>query len=224
MYECYLLYDFHYPLYVANLVFSVQAASHFESLGCTVKRVALPQFRKSFAIWSSLMATSGNDSFCSRLSNGPPNPPINPYYELLLWLIGRRRHTLPAIGLGMSEKVQNSPEKNDALRQLRDSLRSDLENLLGDDGVFLYPTHPRPAPFHHETVITLFNFAYAGIFNVMGLPVTAVPMGIAPDEQVPIGIQVAASRFNDRLPLAVAVELENTFGGWVPPFEVDKRV
>lgn len=168
------------------------------------------------------MANSGNDTFCSLLANGPPNPPINPYLELLLWLIGRARHTLPAIFLGAGEKVHNSVAKDEELKRVRDSLREDIEQLLGDDGVFLYPTHPLPAPFHNQPLLLIFNFAYTGIFNVLGLPATAVPMGLAANEGVPIGIQVIASRYCDRLTLAVASELEQAFGGWVPPFPVSK--
>ena len=187
-----------------------------------MKSVSLRQLRKSVALWTSLMAAAGNDTFCSLLANGPPNPPINPFVELALWLIGRARHTLPALYLGIGEKVRNSAAKDAELRQVRDSLRDDLEQLLGDDGVLLYPTHPVPAPFHNQPLLLPFNFAYTGIFNVLGLPATAVPMGLTANEGVPIGIQVVASRYSDRLTLAVASALEHAFSGWVPPFPVTK--
>jgi len=168
------------------------------------------------------MRLSGNDTFCTLLANGPPAPPINPAPELLRWLIGRGRHTLPAIALGVGEKISNSPEKEADLRQLRDTLRSELEECLGDDGVFLYPTHPLPAPFHNQPMLLMFNFAYTGIFNVLGLPATAVPMGLAAREGVPVGIQVVGGRYHDRQTLAVAQALEEAFGGWVPPFPMSK--
>jgi fatty acid amide hydrolase 2 len=199
-----------------------KAAKHFESLGCTVKRVSLRQMRMSFAMWSSLMGTSGNDSFCSLLANGPPNTPVNPFLELLLWLVGRGRHTLPAIGLGIGEKARYTPEKDAELRRLRDGLREEFEALLGNDGVFFYPPHPLPAPYHNQPLLVLFNFAYTSVFNVLGFPVTAVPMGLAAKEGVPVGIQVVGSRYQDRLTLAVAAELEHAGGGWVPPFTVSK--
>jgi len=164
------------------------------------------------------MAASGNDSFCSLLADGPPNRPISACVELALWLIGRARHTLPALFLAVGEKVRNSAAKDAELRAVRDSLREDLERLLGHDGVLLYPTHPLPAPFHNQPLLMLFNFAYTGVFNVLGVPATAVPMGLAADDGVPVGIQVVASRYSDRLTLAVAAALEQAFGGWVPPF------
>ena len=162
-----------------------------------------------------MMASSGNDTFCHLLGNCVE--PINPLVELFYWLTGRPRHTLPAIGLGLAEKVKNSPEIDDWMRKTRDSLLKDLEDMLGDDGVFLYPTHPLPAPYHNQPLVVLFNFAYTGVFNVLGVPVTAVPMGLC-NEGVPIGIQVVGSRHRDRLTIAVAAELEKAFGGWVPPF------
>ena len=188
-----------------------------------MKRVGFPQLRRSYAMWSSLMATAGSDSFCSLFAGGgQTDSPMNPYVELALWLIGRARHTLPAIGLGLVEKRQNSPETDAQLRGLRDSLREEMEQCLGEDGVFLYPTHPLPAPYHNQPVILVSNFAYTGVFNVLGMPATAVPMGLAGDEGVPVGVQVVAGRYCDRLTLAVALEMEKAFGGWVPPFPVSK--
>ena len=91
--------------------------------------------------------------------------------------------------------------------------------MLGDNGVFLYPTHPLPAPYHNQALVNFLNFAYTGIFNAMGLPSTHVPMGIS-KEGVPIGFQVVGGPYSDRLTIAVAEELERGFGGWVPPFQV----
>ena len=201
-------------------IFLVQAARHFESIGCSVKRLSLPLLKESFSIWESVMDTADSESFCSLLANGPTNPPVKPLLELLLWLIGRGRHTFPAIAYCIFESVQSSPETSAKFRRQRDSLLQDLEQVLGSDGVFLYPTHPRPAPLHHQPILMFFNFSYTAIFNVLGLPVTAVPMGISLEEGVPTGVQVVASRFHDRLALSVAVELERAFGGWVPPSQV----
>ena len=146
--------------------------------------------------------------------------PVNPLKELLYWLVQFPRHTLPAIGLGILEKSAPNPDFVTAMRERCDELRQEFTDLLGDDGVFLYPTHPLPAPYHNQPLTLINNFAYTGIFNVLGLPVTAVPMGLTPEKEggVPIGIQVVAAKYNDHLTLAVAQELENAFGGWVPPY------
>ena len=88
--------------------------------------------------------------------------------------------------------------------------------FLGENGVLLYPSHPTPAPYHGQPIVKTFNFSYTAIFNVLGNPVTQVPLGIGKD-RVPIGIQVVGGRNQDRNCLAVAAELEKLFGGWVAP-------
>jgi len=50
----------------------------------------------------------------------------------------------------------------------------------------------------------------------MELPATQVPLGLD-DRGLPLGVQVIAARGNDHLTIAVALELERAFGGWVPP-------
>jgi fatty acid amide hydrolase 2 len=54
------------------------------------------------------------------------------------------------------------------------------------------------------------------VFNLTGLPVTQVPLGLN-DDGLPLGVQVAAARGGDHRTIAVARELERVFGGWTPP-------
>jgi len=54
------------------------------------------------------------------------------------------------------------------------------------------------------------------LFNVLGLPATHVPMGTN-QRGMPIGLQVVAAQYQDKLCLKVAAELEAVFHGWVPP-------
>ena len=165
-------------------------------------------------MWMIKMSTGGNTPFCTLMGDGQP---VNPFWEMLLWIAQRPNHTLPAIGLGMGEKFPMAESDVVKLRASCEKLKEDFRQLLGDDGVFLYPTYPVPAPYHNQPLVYLLNFAYTGVFNVLGLPSTAVPMGLS-KEGVPIGIQVVGNFYNDHLTIAVAEELEKTFGGWVPPF------
>ena len=192
-----------------------QAAQHFRSIGATVRKVNLKKLAMSFEMWSTKMNTSGNDEYCRLM--GDLTRTVNPLVELVRWLCGRPRHTLPSIGLGFGEKLKNPAPVDASLIKMAADLKEDFRKLLGDDGVFLYPTHPVPAPYHNQPLLMLFNFAYTGVFNILGLPVTHVPMGLA-KEGVPIGIQVVGNFHNDHHTLAVAKEMERAFGGWVPPF------
>jgi fatty acid amide hydrolase 2 len=65
--------------------------------------------------------------------------------------------------------------------------------MLGNDGVFIYPTHPVPAPYHNEPLVKPFNFSYTSIFNVLGLPATHCPLGLS-SQGLPIGVQVISDR------------------------------
>jgi MYXO-CTERM domain-containing protein len=79
----------------------------------------------------------------------------------------------------------------------------------------LYPPYPTPAPRHNQPLFSPFNWVYTAIFNVLELPVTAAPLGLN-ERGLPLGVQIAATHGNDHLTLAVALELERAFGGWVP--------
>ena len=57
---------------------------------------------------------------------------------------------------------------------------------------------------------------YTGIFNVLEMPVTQVPLGLD-DRGLPLGVHVAARNGNDGLTIGVAKTLEDALGGWVPP-------
>ena len=72
------------------------------------------------------------------------------------------------------------------------------------------------APRHRRTYGRPWLTTPASIFNLAGVPVTEVPLGLSP-AGLPVGVQVAAAHGADHLTIAIALELEAIFGGWVPP-------
>lgn len=64
-------------------------------------------------------------------------------------------------GLGLFEMKPVSKPSNFIIQQ-KEKLQKELEELLGTDGVFLYPSHPRVAPKHHHPLFRPFDFAYTG--------------------------------------------------------------
>jgi len=82
--------------------------------------------------------------------------------------------------------------------------------------VMLFPSHSRTAYKHLAPMATPFRFTYTATINVLGLPATQVPLGLG-EGGLPTGLQVVAGRGQDHLCLAVALELERAFGGWMPP-------
>lgn len=63
------------------------------------------------------------------------------------------------------------------------------QELLGDDGVLLVPPHPTASFYHNKSLTRPFNFAYVAIFNILGFPITQVPLGLG-SWGVPLGVQV----------------------------------
>ncbi|XP_052528955.1 fatty-acid amide hydrolase 2 [Tympanuchus pallidicinctus] len=212
---------FVYPVEKEILQAQKKVVEHLESdLGVQVQRVSIHKMKYSFQIWSAMMSSQdsdGTEAQCFTELLGDHGKPVWPLWELLKWLVGMSSHTLPAIALGLTEKVMKlSPSLNAKLVSMGKSLQAEMEKLLGPDGVLLYPPHPTVAPRHHYPICMPFNFAYTAIFNVLGLPVTQCPLGLS-SEGLPLGIQLVAASYNDRLTLAVARYLEEAFGGWVPP-------
>ncbi len=176
----------------------------------------LKGLKKSFEIWSAMMGAANGEAFISQLGEGKP---ITLGKELGRWMMRRSNHTLPALALAGAEKVP-MPKKYLALGQ---SLRQEMLELLGDNGVLLYPSYTCVAPKHYVPMARTFDWVYTGILNVMQLPATQVPLGLN-NKGLPLGIQVAAAPGNDHLTIAVALELERRFGGWVPPWQARLNV
>ncbi|KAF7706593.1 hypothetical protein HF521_019847 [Silurus meridionalis] len=183
-------------------------------LGVKVKEISFPQLKYSFQMWDTCMALPDEDG-------KPPQPMVElmadggstvwPVWELIKWIFGKSDHTLPSIGVSL----MHSKPSPFYLKQ-KEALQHDMNEVLGKDGVLLYPSHPLLAPKHHHPLFTVFNFSYTGIFNALGLPVTQCPLGLSV-EGLPLGVQVVGGKLQDRLTLAVALYLEKAFGGWRNP-------
>ncbi len=191
-----------------------RAASALAKRGAEVKTMEVPGFEESLGIWSSMLAAADGPSFRSLLGNGQP---IATWTELGRWARGASEHTLPALGLALFEQIPTLfPARSRALVERGYRLRQEVRELIGPRGVLLYPPYTRVAPRHGAALATTFDWVFTAIFNVLELPVTAVPIGLDP-HGLPVGVQVAAIAGNDHLTIAVAQALEEEFGGWVPP-------
>ncbi|MFA5938005.1 MAG: amidase [Sinimarinibacterium sp.] len=170
----------------------------------------LRHLRNSFEIWSALMHEAQPQPFAAQLGQGRRIPVIR---EMIKWGAGASVHTLPALVLAAIESL---PLPHARYARLGRQLREDLIEAIGDDGVLLFPPYTRAAPRHNWPMTTPFDFAYCGIFNVLGFPVTQVPLGLN-RRGLPLGVQVVGVPGNDAVTIAVAQALEKRFGGWVLP-------
>ncbi|ESS67433.1 hypothetical protein TCDM_03869 [Trypanosoma cruzi Dm28c] len=200
---------------------------------------AFKPFSDTFAMWSNVLMSDPTEvKFTALMGEGSPS--FNVFWELLRWLVRRSQHTLPALLLCIMEAMDQNFPKNIGMPSPKfdiSSFKRSLEDLLGDDGVILAPTFPRPAPYHHTPLLTPLEFQYTAAFNVLQMPATAVPIWTAdlrdaaktvtpaevrerqlpPDYHLPKGVQIVSREINDELSIGVAIALEKSLGGYRYP-------
>ncbi|CAG9861148.1 unnamed protein product [Phyllotreta striolata] len=138
--------------------------------------------------------------------------------ELFRYMTFRSKSVLTAILYGVLRKLSTHLPRSTTeycVKKLEE-LKSDFVKLLGKDGVFLIPSFTAEAHYHGDIYRKVFDSSYLSIFNSLGLPVTNCPVRFT-KTGLPVGIQVVAAPYCDRLTLAVAAEIEREFGGWQPP-------
>lgn len=183
-----------------------------KEFGVEIQRVNLRLFRYSALIWSAMIFSSEDKVLMSKFLH-EDSKSMNPFVELFKYFSGLSKYHFITPVVGCLEKLNFHDGLSSTFVALGNKLRQQLDSLLGNDGVLLFPSHPRTAMEHNKPLLTPLDFNYTSIFNVLHMPVTQCPLGVD-KEGMPLGIQIAATRDNDRLTLAVARELERGFGGW----------
>jgi fatty acid amide hydrolase 2 len=184
--------------------------------GARVRRVELRSWRRVMpAFLAKLAEGAGPDATNATLKLLDEAGEERPTWRRLIH--GGVRHTRPTRIALAAELLQGARGTLPPARLLTSAqhLVDELVEVVGD-GVLLHPAHPSPAPKHGRTVGRLWLLSSTAVFNLAGLPVTEVPLGLSP-EGLPVGVQVAAGMDRDHVSIAVALELERVFGGWVPP-------
>ncbi len=189
-----------------------RATGALASAGARVRSVSMASWRKALLPFLAALQDTGTDAtrisaLLAEAGGGQTS--------LLSLLRGRDNHTLPTRLTVLAEAL---PSRGAARQNLLSSARALAEELVEaiGHGVLLHPVHPRVAPLHRRTYGRPWLLTPAAVFNLAGVPVTQVPLGLNP-AGLPVGIQVAAAPGEDHMGIAVALELEAVFGGWVPP-------
>lgn len=176
------------------------------------EKTNLRLFRYSALIWAAMIFHSEEKVLISKFLHNDSKS-MNPFIEMVKYVSGLSNYHFITPLVGCLEKLNCHDNLSSTFVSLGNKLRQQLESLLGNDGVLLFPSHPRTAMHHNKPLLRPLDFNYTSIFNVLHMPVTQCPLGVD-KEGMPLGIQIAATRDNDRLTLAVAKELEKGFGGW----------
>ncbi len=191
-----------------------KAARALASRGAKIEETRIDGLKSSVEIWAAMMGTQETTSFRSRLEYGQDK---HLGLELARWSVGQSPHTLPAIVLALIENITKaSPKETARFVAMGHALKEEVAARIGEHGVMLYPSYPEVAPRHHAPLLLPIKWMYTAILNVLELPVTQVPLGLDA-RGLPLGVQVVGAHGNDHLTIAVAMELERHFGGWVVP-------
>ncbi len=199
-----------WPLPTSNdlLYARERAAGALAAAGARIEHRRMPRLRRVTEWYVTTLARNGEQTAREMVGMAPS------------WLSLLRRggpHTVATRVLLLAERAQGRIPSNLARRMIEagEALAAELCAAVGD-GVLLHPPLATVAPRHGRTVAQPWWLGHAVPFNLAGLPVTQVPLGLD-RAGLPLGVQVAAGPGRDGLTIAVARELERAFGGWVPP-------
>jgi fatty acid amide hydrolase 2 len=190
-----------------------RAAGALAAAGANVRRERLTGMRRTVEYYLATLGDGDEDLLEVFALDAAPQLP-----KVALDTLRRRGpHTLPlAITFAAREVAERMPAgRTRKAIAAGAALTRELEDVIGD-GVLLHPPFPRVAPRHGATVGRPWVLANAAVFNLSGMPVTEVPLGLGV-KGLPVGVQVVARRDRDHVTIAVALELERALGGWVPP-------
>jgi fatty acid amide hydrolase 2 len=188
-----------------------RAVGALAAAGAMVRRISLPSWRQAILPYLLTLQTGAGHTTMAVLEQAGESLPT---WRDVLRPGGP--HTLPTRLTVAAELLPAvSDGRREHLLRAAKRLASELTDAIGD-GVLLHPAHPRLAPRHGRTVGRTWLLTPSAVFNLAGVPVTEVPLGLS-GKNLPLGIQVAAARDRDHVAIAVALELERVFGGWVPP-------
>jgi len=190
----------------------MKAVEALEKAGATIETTALKSMKRALELYLAVLKLEAGVTVADLLvAEGSSR------VTLRAGLKRRGPHTRALRLLLLSEWLtakgpQGRLRKSAAARQ---AFADEVTATIGD-GVLLHPTHPRVAPRHGRTVGKPWLLTTTAVFNLAGVPVAQIPLGLNA-RGLPLGVQAAVGPDRDHVAVAVALELERAFGGWVPP-------
>jgi amidase len=180
-----------------------EAARCLGAAGAQVEECVPPGAAQALRIYSDISRGDGGDGLRALLAR-IGSAPISPLLE-------------EALASFFSPRM---PDPGKALFAFAewDGLRNAMTAWMQGYDAVLSPVAPFAA-LHHGTSFgeeARLGWGYAQLHNLTGWPAVTVRVGTS-ESGLPIGVQIAARPWHERVALAVAGHLENSFGGWSMP-------
>ncbi|CAG0913860.1 unnamed protein product [Notodromas monacha] len=189
-----------------------------------VKKVQLKNSGHIATMWGYKIAqaTKHNEELLLINSMGDQAGSTSILREWLKFIRSKSQHTYPLLYHAslqrlMFKLVDSSFGK--FMDEAYENLSAELLDLLGEDGVLLYPTFPHKALPHKQSYFFSCSHGHSGMANILKLPATHLPVGFS--DGLPLGITIMAGRDQDAITLGLACALEKGLGGYVPPSDVN---
>lgn len=219
--KIYTVHESYFPLLTTKPVDSElvelqkQVCNFLEEHFCaTVRDAGIKSFKYSPLIWFALYFYTNNKLRTQLESYSKETERLYPLVEIFKSLIGCSKYHWATMTVLLIESLHHSfPGALWKFFKIGSHMRVEIQDLLGNDSILVYPSYPYTALAHQRCCLAPMNFSFPGIFNVMHLPVTQCPLGLDTNG-LPLGVQIVAGKNNDKLSIAVAKQLEKEFGGW----------
>lgn len=204
-----------------------EVLDHFRSkFNCQIEELNLDKFLKLALItWNCMVKAAGTIDRDETYVEGEMLKFFeieNKTLEMIKIPLGLSKHTKESIlALLIGSKIPDEREKAfkicEKFEKKAAEMKAELEQILGDNGILLLPTMPTVAYKHNVALMKTPDLRFPTLANVCQLPVTHVNLKLDRKNNLPFGVTIAAVPYNDVLTLSVGEEIEQTFGGWVPP-------
>ncbi|XP_055381046.1 fatty-acid amide hydrolase 2-B-like [Condylostylus longicornis] len=203
----------------SNIQLSImRAVNYLKKVGLKTEKANIPEFYRIEEISFANVADVTNVPSILVNPKDPENSD-NLFLEIMKHVIAKPKYSFAALGFDFLVLSNHNfiPKRNfPKWAKKRDELKASLIKMLGEDGVLILPTYNKQAIIQKTSLVNITGFVFVVAWNVLGFPATHVTMGLD-DKGIPVGFQVVAAPYMDKLCLQIATELEAAFGGWVPP-------
>lgn len=181
-----------------------KVTNHLYDLGCDVRATHPKHLNDAFEICSAMQFyIKGTPEFLTRTN--PPGKPKNIIWEWIKCFVHQSKHSYNGLSFNLLYKMKRILVPKFRVAMYEEKLKeieTQLLAILKDNEVLILPTFPTYAFYHYLLPSHLSGLSYTALFNVLGFPATSVP--IMQYKGMPIGVQVVAAPFQDRLCFAVA--------------------